>query len=118
MGQSNSTAWGISDASHALQVYKVADFAYETGDNIIPARQPQRGPVDGVLAKREDSLQRGSLFACCTRCANLVPQPTAGTRTLRQMIIKESLDVAIHAAAHGRVATSDEFMKIFGSGTQ
>jgi hypothetical protein len=34
-------------------------------------------------------------------------------RTLYQNIVKMKLDVAQHVPAHGRVATNDEFAKMF-----
>jgi hypothetical protein len=39
--------------------------------------------------------------------------PTPGMRTLYQNMLTLKLDVSQHVPTHGRVATNDEFMKMF-----
>jgi hypothetical protein len=108
-----TAAWGISDANHMLQVYKVEDFSYELGDPSFRQGSHSEDMLMVFLPK-EKILYNADLYSPPAQGAAL-PQPTAATKTLRQMIVKEKLDVGQHVPTHGRVGTNDEFMRIFAS---
>jgi hypothetical protein len=113
-GEPRSTAaWGVSDANHGLQVYKVEDFSYELGDGSFRQGSHSEDMLMVFLPK-EKILFNADLYSPQAPGAS-APQPTAATKTLRQMIVKEKLDVAQHVPTHGRVGTNDEFMKIFAA---
>jgi hypothetical protein len=113
-GEPRSTAnWGASDGNHMVQVYKVEDFAYETGD---PSFRQGNHSEDMLMVflPKEKILYNADLYSPPAAGAP-ISQPTASTKTLRQMLIHEGLDVTTHVPAHGRVGTNDEFMKIFAA---
>jgi hypothetical protein len=113
-GEQRSTAnWGASDGNHMVQVYKVEDFAYETGD---PSFRQGNHSEDMLMVflPKEKILYNADLYSPPAAGAP-ISQPTASTKTLRQMLIHEGLDVTTHVPTHGRVGTNDEFMKIFAA---
>jgi flavorubredoxin len=96
-----------------LQVYKVEDFSYELGDGSFRQGSHSEDMLMVFLPK-EKILFNADLYIPPAQGAP-TPQPTAATKTLRQMIVKEKLDVAQHVPTHGRVATNDEFVTIFAT---
>jgi hypothetical protein len=113
-GEQRSTAnWGASDANHTMQVYKVEDFAYETGD---PSFRQGNHSEDMLLVylPKEKILYNADLYSPPAAGAPL-PAVTASIKTLRQMMLHEDLDVVTHVPTHGRVGTNDEFMRIFAA---
>jgi hypothetical protein len=60
---------------------------------------------------KEKILFNADLYSPPAQGAAAAPA-TASMRTLYQNIVKQKLDVAQHAPAHGRVGTHEEFMKL------
>ena len=111
-GDARSTAtYVVTDGVRMLQVLHVQDMAYETGD---PSYRQGNHSEDMLIAylPKEKILFNADLYSPPAQG----PQPTVATasmRTLYQNMLKMKLDVAQHVPAHGRVATNDEFAKLF-----
>jgi L-ascorbate metabolism protein UlaG (beta-lactamase superfamily) len=102
----------VTDGERMLEVFHVQDMAYELGDNSY--RQGNHG-ADMLMAflPKEKILFNADLYSPPAAGAQPPANPTPGQRTLRQNMLKRKLDVAQHVPTHGRVATNDEFMKMF-----
>ncbi len=95
--------YALSDGTRVLEVYAVPGLAHN--QNMLIAYLP-----------KEKIVVEGDLF---TPPAPGAPSPTvnASNRTFRDAVTRLKLDVAQIASIHGRVATWDEFTKIFGPQT-
>jgi glyoxylase-like metal-dependent hydrolase (beta-lactamase superfamily II) len=113
-GEPRGTAkYVVTDGERILEIDKVEDVAYRTGD-----RSYNQGnhSVDMLIAylPKEKILFNADLYSPPAQGAP-APAPNASMRTLAENIRKLKLDVAQHVPAHGRVGTHEEFLKIVGA---
>jgi L-ascorbate metabolism protein UlaG (beta-lactamase superfamily) len=101
----------VSDGARMLEVLHVQDMAYELGD---PSYRQGNHSTDMLVAylPKEKLLVNADLYSPPAQGA-APATPTPGMRTLHQNILKLKLDVAQHVPIHGRVASNDEFLKMF-----
>jgi hypothetical protein len=86
-------------------------MAYELGE---PSYRQGNHGADMLMAylPKEKILLNADLYSPPAQGA--APSvATAAMRTLYQNMLKLKIDVAQHVPIHGRVATNDEFMKLF-----
>jgi glyoxylase-like metal-dependent hydrolase (beta-lactamase superfamily II) len=102
----------ITDGDHVLEMFHVQDMAYELED---PSYAQGNHSADMLMAylPKEKILINADLYSPPALGAP-PPVATAGMRTLYQNMLKQKLDVALHAPIHGRVGTNEEFLKIIG----
>ena len=102
----------ITDGDHILEMFHVQDMAYELED---PSYAQGNHSADMLMAylPKEKILINADLYSPPALGAP-PPVATAGMRTLYQNMLKQKLDVALHAPIHGRVGTNEEFLKIIG----
>jgi hypothetical protein len=105
------TKYAISDGTRVMEILHVQDMAYELGD---PSYRQGNHAQDMLIAylPKEKLLVNGDLYSPPAQG----PAPTTvtnGMKTLYQNMIKLKLDVDRHVPIHGRVATNDEFLKLF-----
>jgi glyoxylase-like metal-dependent hydrolase (beta-lactamase superfamily II) len=102
----------ITDGDHILEMFHVQDMAYELED---PSYAQGNHSADMLMAylPKEKILINADLYSPPALGAP-PPVATAGMRTLYQNMLKQRLDVALHAPIHGRVGTNEEFLKIIG----
>ncbi len=105
------TKYVVSDGVRMMEILHVQDMAYELGD---PSYRQGNHGADMLMAylPKEKILLNADLYSPPAQGA-LPTVPTAGMRTLYQNMLKLKLDVEQHVPLHGRVATNDEFMKMF-----
>jgi len=101
----------VSDGVRMLEILHLQDMAYELGD---PSYRQGNHSTDMLIAylPKEKILLNADLYSPPAQGAAPAP-PTPGMRTLYQNMLKLKLDVAQHVPIHGRVATNDEFIKLF-----
>ena len=102
----------ITDGDHVLEMFHVQDMAYELED---PSYAQGNHSADMLMAylPKEKILINADLYSPPALGAP-PPVATAGMRTLYHNMLKQKLDVALHAPIHGRVGTNEEFLKIIG----
>ena len=102
----------ITDGDHVLEMFHVQDMGYELED---PSYAQGNHSADMLMAylPKEKILINADLYSPPALGAP-PPVATAGMRTLYQNMLKQKLDVALHAPIHGRVGTNEEFLKIIG----
>jgi glyoxylase-like metal-dependent hydrolase (beta-lactamase superfamily II) len=95
--------YALSDGTRVLEIYAVPGLAHN--QNMLIAYLP-----------KEKIVVEGDLF---TPPAAGAPAPTvnASNRTFRETVQRLRLDIAQVASIHGRVATWEEFTKLFGPQT-
>jgi hypothetical protein len=103
--------YAISDGARVLEILHLQDMAYELGD---PSYRQGNHGQDMLIAylPKEKLLVNADLYSPPAQG----PAPataTNGMKTLYQNMIKLKLDVERHVPIHGRVATNDEFLKLF-----
>jgi glyoxylase-like metal-dependent hydrolase (beta-lactamase superfamily II) len=112
-GEARSTAkYVVTDGERMLEVIKVEDVAYQSGDRSYAQGNHSADMLIAYLPK-EKILFNADLYSPPAQGAAPAP-PTAGMRTLQENIRKQKLDVAQHAPAHGRVGTNEEFLRLVG----
>ena len=110
-GEPRGTAkYVVTDGERILEIDKVEDVAYRTGDRTY---NQGNHSVDMLIAylPKEKILFNADLYSPPAQGAP-APAPNASMRTLAENIRKLKLDVLQHVPAHGRVGTHEEFMKI------
>lgn len=105
-----SAKYVVTDGERILEIIKVQDVAYETGDRSYAQGNHSEDMLIAYLPK-EKILFNADLYSPPAQGAP-PPNPTASMRTLYQNMKKQKLDVARHAPAHGRVGTQEEFLAI------
>ncbi len=113
-GEARGTAkYVVTDGTKILEVLKVQDMGYETGDRTL---NQGAHSVDMLVAylPKEKILFNADLYSPPAPGAP-TPAPTAAMRTLQLNIAKWKIDVEQHAPAHGRVGTNAEFTKLVAS---
>ena len=102
----------ITDGDHVLEMFHVQDMAYDLED---PSYAQGNHSADMLMAylPKEKILINADLYSPPALGAP-PPVATAGMRTLYQNMLKQKLDVALHAPIHGRVGTNEEFLKVIG----
>lgn len=95
--------YALSDGTRVMEIYAVPGLAHN--QNMLIAYLP-----------REKIVVQGDLFGPPAPGA---PAPTANAsnRTFRDAVQRLKLDITHIASIHGRVATWDEFTKVFGPAT-
>ena len=95
--------YALSDGTRVLEIYAVPGLAHN--QNMLIAYLP-----------KEKIVVQGDLFGPPAPGAP-APAVTASNRTFRDTVQRLKLDIAQIASIHGRVATWDEFARIFGTQT-
>ena len=95
--------YALSDGTRVLEMYAVPGLAHN--QNMLIAYLP-----------KEKIVVQGDLFGPPAPGAP-APMVNASNRTFRDTVQRLKLDIAQIASIHGRVATWDEFTKIFGPAT-
>ena len=111
-GEARGTAkYVVTDGTKILEVLKVQDMGYETGDRTL---NQGAHSVDMLVAylPKEKILFNADLYSPPAQGAQPPAAPTPAMRTLQLNIAKWKIDVEQHAPAHGRVGTNAEFMKL------
>jgi glyoxylase-like metal-dependent hydrolase (beta-lactamase superfamily II) len=114
-GEARGTAkYVVTDGTKILEVLKVQDMGYETGDRTL---NQGAHSVDMLVAylPKERILFNADLYSPPAQGAQPPAAPTAAMRTLQLNMAKWKIDVEQHAPAHGRVGTNAEFMKLVAS---
>jgi glyoxylase-like metal-dependent hydrolase (beta-lactamase superfamily II) len=95
--------YALSDGTRVMEIYAVPGLAHN--QNMLIAYLP-----------KEKIVVQGDLFGPPAPGA-AAPAVNASNRTFRDTVQRLKLDIAQIASIHGRVATWDEFAKIFGPQT-
>jgi hypothetical protein len=105
------TKYVVSDGARMMEILHVQDMAYGLGD---PSYRQGNHSADMLMAylPKEKLLLNADLYSPPAQGAQPTA-PTPGMRTLYQNMFMLKLDVSQHVPTHGRVATNDEFMKMF-----
>jgi hypothetical protein len=111
-GDTRSTApYVVTDGVRMLEVFHVQDMAYELGD---PSFRQGNHAQDMLIAylPKEKLLMNADLYSPPAQGAGPATASN-GMKTLYQNMLKLKLDVDRHVPTHGRIATNDEFLKLF-----
>jgi glyoxylase-like metal-dependent hydrolase (beta-lactamase superfamily II) len=105
------TKYVVSDGARMMEILHVQDMAYELGD---PSYRQGNHGADMLMAylPKEKILLNADLYSPPAQGAQPTV-PTAGMRTLYHNMLKLKLDVEQQVPIHGRVGTTDEFIRTF-----
>ena len=103
--------YAISDGTRVMEILHLQDMAYELGD---PSYRQGNHGQDMLVAylPKEKLLMNADVYSPPAQ-GPAPTTPSNGAKTLYQNMIKLKLDVERHVPVHGRVATNDEFLKMF-----